>query len=228
MINEITIAEAIKHCISKVSKDLEPVLYLYEVNQILNRFKTNLYKMMDETKSDIDPANLLNITIKTGAIIRNGGGVPVISEVSPVLLKIYGERGYGKMEVPAKAFDHTLDISTVFDAKKFCQIKDDYYRPIGISGKREKEISVFERHPDVLQSRHCVHISSIYGVGFSYNITGIISGIIYPEVLEKGRSKIPNQFDSGVPKGNRTEEMRKIMSDAAKRRYEKLRAEKEA
>lgn len=226
MINEITIAEAIKLCISKVSKDLEPILYLYEVNQILNRFKTNLYKMMDESKSDLDPAQLINITIKSGGILRNGGGVPVISEVSPVLLKIYGERGYGKIGTPAKLFDHTLDISSVFDAKKFCQIKDDYYKFIGMKNKREKENAVFERHPDVLESRHCVHIDSIYGVGFSYNITGIISAIIYPEVLEKGRSKIPDLFDSGVPRGKRSEEVRKIMSDAAKRRYQKLHAEK--
>lgn len=222
MINEITIAKAIRLCISKVSTDLEPILYLYEVNQILNRFKTNLYKMMDESKSDIDPARLINIVIKTGGIIRNGGGTPIISEVSPVLLKIYGERGYGKLEVPAKEFDYTLNISAVFDARKICQIKDDYYHVIGKTGKREKEVTVFERHPEVMQSRHCVHVESIYGIGFSYHITAVISGIIYPEALEKGRSKIPNLFDNGKPSSKHSAEVRKVMSEAAKRRYEKL------
>ena len=227
MIDELMIAKAIKLCISQLPKITDPIEYLYEVNQILNRFKTNLYKMMDERHSDHDPASLLTISIRSGGVIENAGGVNV-AEVSKAFLKVYGIRGYGHVDGNPDDFCVTLDISDVFNAKMFCLARPDYYVVRNQGLVRARERYWITNHPKVNPDRHGIHISSDAGLGRTYNITGLISAIIYPEVLEEGRTKICKTLPSGKAQLKHSEETRAIMRQAAINRHQKLREQKRA
>lgn len=227
MIDELMIAKAIKLCISQLPKITDPIEYLYEVNQILNRFKTNLYKMMDERDSDYDPASLLTISIRSGGIIENAGGVNVTA-VSKTFLKVYGIRGYGHVDGNPDNFCVTLDISDVFDAKAFCLARPDYYICRNRSVVRSRERYWIENHPKVVSDHHGLHISSDAGLGRTYNITGLISAIIYPEVLEEGRTKICSSLSSGKAALKHSEETRAILRQSALNRYQKLREQAHA
>lgn len=203
MINEATIAGALCKAIAPLKTIENDVDYLYEVNQVLNRFKSNIYSMMDETESDLDPATLLNITITGSRQLEDFGGAEVIVDRSPITLRVYGVRGYGfKTAVLGADFMHQVDISDIFRGDAIAQFHSDHFisnREGAQNVPRERDYRIYIANEQVRESRIGMHFDGHITTDRRYVISMIMSGIIFPEVLERGRRKSSDKMKSVDP-----------------------------
>lgn len=214
-IDEVTIAGALKKAIAPLIKIENSVEYLYEVNQVLNRFKTNLYKLMDESQSDIDPATLFNIVITGSREIINAGGIEEVVARSPITLRVFGTRGYGHDTLVLGAeYMHQIDISDVFRGDALAQVHSTHFMSSRVGAQlapRGKELRHFLSHDLVKEDRIGMHMDSFLTIERRCVITMVMSGIIFPEALELGRRKCPDRM-KGSEK-NQPREKRITLSD---------------
>ncbi|WZX10322.1 hypothetical protein ACP1_0033 [Aeromonas phage ACP1] len=200
MINEKTIANALALSISQVEYKDDPRLYLYEVNQVLNRYKTNLYKLMDESKSNIDPATVIQFVLRSSVDISGQGNVVNLVRKNSTMLKVYGTRAYGpEVYVEYEPFQCAIDITDKFHSEALAQIRDDLFLR---ETRNEKCNNAMLEHPNILESRMSIGFQLIKSGHTDGCLSILMSGIIYPEELEKGRMRCPMQFDPGEPKRN--------------------------
>lgn len=206
MINEKTIANALALSISQVEYKDDSRLYLYEVNQVLNRYKTNLYKLMDESKSNIDPATVIQFVLRSSVDISGQGNVVNLVRKNSTMLKVYGTRAYGpEVYVEYEPFQCTIDITDKFHSEALAQIRDDLF--LRETGNEKRPAwhtcnNAMLEHPDILESRMSIGFQLIKSGHTDGCLSILMSGIIYPEELEKGRMRCPMQFDPGEPKRN--------------------------
>lgn len=197
VVTEEKVALAIKSLIARLPKGGDPIKYIYEVNQILNRVKSNLYKMMDETQSDVDPAEMISIVIKAGLNIDNFINGTKPNFYHPTTLKIYGFRGYGRLNggLPEE-FAVTLDISDVFDKDSLYKVRMDYFKD-DLKGLKNPESYLIENHPFVKSGRHSIYMRTSKNYDGTYLTSLNLAGIIYHEVLEEGRKLLPSLLEGG-------------------------------
>lgn len=201
MINEKNIANALALSIGEVNYTGDDRLYIYEVNQVLNRYKTNLYNMMDETKSNVDPATVIQFVLRSSIDISGQGMVINLVRKNPTMLKVYGTRAYGpEVYVEYEPFQCTIDISDKFHSEALMGIRKDLFVRETGTDKRPAWKTCHESmisHPDVLETRMSVSFQLIKSGHTDGCLSILMSGIIYPEVLDKGRAKLPMLFDHG-------------------------------
>lgn len=204
MINEKNIAHALALSISQVGYNGDDRLYLYEVNQVLNRYKTNLYKLMDESKSNIDPATIIQFVLRSSVDIGGSGNIQDIMHVNQSTLKVYGTRAYGpEVFVEYKPFQYTIDVSKEFYAPSIAGVRTDLFSPDLNWQKRPAHVTCLNamiEHPDTLESRMSISFQLSKVNNTEGNLSIVMSGVIFPEVLEMGRRKCALMFDSGEPK----------------------------
>lgn len=207
MINEKTIANALALSISNVEYKDDPRLYLYEVNQVLNRYKTNLYKLMDESKSNIDPATVIQFVLRSSVDISGQGNVINLVRKNNTMLKVYGTRAYGpEVYVEYEPFQCTIDITDKFHSEALGRIRNDLFLRETGTDKRPAWhtcTTAMLEHPNILESRMSIGFQLIKSSLTDGCLSILMSGIIYPEELEKGRMKLAMQFDTGEPKRDR-------------------------
>ena len=206
MINEKNVANALGSSINEVKYSGDDRLYLYEVNQVLNRYKTNLYKMMDESKSNIDPATVIQFVLRSSVDVSGQGNVVNLVRKNNTMLKIYGARSYGpEVYVEYEPFQCSIDITDKFRSETLAGICNDLFLRKTGNEKRPAWYSCHNsmiEHPDVLESRMSISFQLIKSGHTDGCLSILMSGIIYPEVLEKGRTKCHKQFAPGEPKRN--------------------------
>lgn len=206
MINEKSIAKALALSIGEVKYTGDDRLYLYKVNQVLNRYKTNLYSMMDESKSNVDPATVIQFVLRSSVDVSGQGNVVNLVRKNNTMLKVYGTRAYGpEVYVEYEPFHCTIDISKKFHSEALVGIRSDLFLRETGNEKRPAwhtcHNSMIE-HPDILETRMSIGFQLIKSGHTDGCLSILMSGMIYPEALEKGRTKCPMQFDPGEPKRN--------------------------
>jgi len=128
MIN--TLIGALKISLNQCNTVEHPADYIHQLNEVLNRFKSNLYKMIpDKVHHLYDPKEFIQIRLCLGWRIKHtlDGDVSII-ERSPVMLHVSGfvpELGLRKNR--EKGFIKAVDISDVVDLDKIAKIKTDYH-----------------------------------------------------------------------------------------------------
>ena len=206
MINEKTIANALSLSIGQVEYKDDPRLYLYEVNQVLNRYKTNLYKLMDESKSNIDPATVIQFVLRSSVDVSGQGNVVNLVRKNDTMLKVYGTRAYGpEVYVEYEPFHCTIDITDKFHSEALAGVREDLFLRETNNEKRPAWFTcqnAMLEHEEIFESRMSISFQLIKSGHTDGCLSILMSGIIYPEVLEKGRMKCSMQFDPGEPRRN--------------------------
>lgn len=193
MVSEHDILDAVKLLISRLEYTGDGVKYLYELNQILNRVKSNIYRMMDITACKEDPVDFFNISVRTSSLVNFVGEVAPINE-SPVMLKVYGKRSYGMVDnLSTTEFNASLDITDVFHREALYSVRENYLRVNTRNGLRDENVQI-NGHPDVIESRHSIYLETARELHRCWVVTAIISGIVYPEVLIRSRMKLVEQM----------------------------------
>lgn len=128
IINEEMILGAVVKAIAPLTTIADHNRFAYEVSMVLNRFKTNLYLMMDEDDSKYDPNELINITITGGAEIINYGGSTVITRRDRTMLRVYGIRGVGATNfTQGLEFMVSKDISDMYPADRLIGMHNSHF-----------------------------------------------------------------------------------------------------
>ena len=138
---------ALKLSLNDCNKIDHPAEYVYEINQVLNRFKTNLFKRIpDKTRQLYDPKEFIQLRICMGWKIYPTHGAHVgIKERSPIMLHINGfVPELGIRNNRERSFIKAVDISDVIDLEKNVNVKSDYYSKL--QGDSLSEAKLIHEH----------------------------------------------------------------------------------
>lgn len=184
---------ALKISLKECNKYDHPCDYLYEINQVLNRFKSNLYNLIpDKTKHLYDAKEFIQIKLSLGWKIyptfTNG---VIVKERSPVMLHINGLiPEFGMRKNREQTFTKAVDVSDIIDLTKIANLKSDYYLN---KDETLTEVKMIEEYLGSLDNL-CIYYSRdalSYGVN---SFTVQVSGMVYSHVDKDERSLV----DSGV------------------------------
>lgn len=128
------ILNALRISLAECNKYQEPAEYIYQINQVLNRYKTNLFKMVpDKELLAYDPKELFNIQIKgSWRCSPDFSRVSVVKDASPLMLHFVGfmpEVGH-RLNLE-KNISKAVRVDDIIDIERINKLKTDYY--IGMS-----------------------------------------------------------------------------------------------
>lgn len=135
MINQII--SALKISLGDCKKFEDPIQYVYELNQVLNRYKTNLFIAMTDGKDyEYDPKEFFQFRIGTSWRVGRGWNAePKLMDSAPILLYVSGFYPEGHRKNRESSFNKTVDISDILDIDRIRLIKNDYYADIAPSDR---------------------------------------------------------------------------------------------
>ncbi|QZA70713.1 hypothetical protein AH04_240 [Erwinia phage AH04] len=141
-----TLIGALKISLNQCNTIEHPVEYVYEINQVLNRFKSNLFKLIpDKAKHLYDPKEFIQLRLCLGWKINpTYTGFLSIKEQSPVLLHVNGfipELGLRKNK--ETTFIKAVDVSDIINLEKIATIRTDYNL---LKTETISEIKTIEEH----------------------------------------------------------------------------------
>lgn len=145
MLNQIV--AALKVSLAECKRFEDPATYVYELSEVLKRYKTNIYTMLlDQAGPDQDPKEFFHIKIVANWKTRPGHrrSAEVFHE-SPTLLLINGYRPVkGVKQNKEDAYNTVAVIDDVVDLKRIAAVKVDYYKYSqgGIINQDEGELLV--------------------------------------------------------------------------------------
>lgn len=123
-----TLIGALRISLGECNAFKDPNKYGYEINQVLNRFKTNLFKMIpDKAKHLYDPKEFIQIRLTFHWQTWSGkmGDLSVKSS-SPVLLHVNGFiPELGLRANRERTFIRTVDVSDIIDINRIANIVPD-------------------------------------------------------------------------------------------------------
>lgn len=145
MINQIL--AALRISLGECNKYEDPAEYIYELNQVLNRYKTNLFKMIPNKELlAYDPKELFNIQIKA-----NWRSQPdykrrtTILDRAPVMLHFIGFLPeIGRRLNLEKNVSKAIDISDIIDLDRISGLKTDYYTRRTVDSEFQDEETIIE------------------------------------------------------------------------------------
>lgn len=195
------IISALKISLAECNKYEEPARYIFELSEVLKRYKTNLFLAAEKEYQLIqDPKELFNARINLSWHTRPTYGTNYeITDRSPVLLQINGL-------VPAinerinreRTYNKAVDISDIVDLEKVAAIKTDWYeREVG--GKEISPEKIFEEHPDVDTYQTSVYFEADRTSDGRIYFATQISSVVDP-VVERNHAERISALMSGDPK----------------------------
>lgn len=142
------IIAALKQSLARCQKYEEPAEYVYQLNQVLNRFKTNLYNFITEdTIYEQDPKEFIQFRIATGWRTGLGfNGAPRFLDHSPIILYVSGHIPNVQRQNKDCTFHKAVIINDVIDIHRIRGIKEDYYTGAVMSNNSyvtEQELMIF-------------------------------------------------------------------------------------
>lgn len=195
MLNQIV--AALKISLNECNKYEHPIDYIYQVNQVLNRFKTNLFKMVpDKDKSRYDGKELIQLRLhlnwRTNPTYK---GEVSIKEKQPVMLHVSGfsaESGWRNNR--ENVFGMGIDVSDIIDLEKIANIKTDYH----LNNSYERDL-IREHTGDM--GDICIYHDRDFELDGIKSFTVLISGMVYHHENIDYRSKVtPADYDKGTKK----------------------------
>lgn len=210
MLTQIT--AALKHSLNECNKYEHPVDYIYQLNQVLNRFKTNLFKMMpNKDKYLYDGKEFIQLRLhlnwRTDPTYK---GEVTIKERQPIMLHISGfSAESGLRNNRESIYSAGVDVSDIIDLEKIANIKTDYH----LNNSYERDI--IRRHTGDLGDISIYHDRDFELDGIK-SFTVVISGMVYEREnidyraivtakdLDKGtrkkrKSSMPNNYMESCP-----------------------------
>lgn len=170
---------ALKLSLDKCNTIIDPNVYAYEINQVLNRFKTNLFKLIpDKAKHLYDPKEFIQIRLTFHWKTWSGTpGEVSVKEHSPVLLHVNGFiPELGLRANRERTFIKTVDVSDIVNINKIANIISDV--PPEFVGNNTIASSIMK---NTLRNLHtCVYHESLgsYEGVRSWNMQ--IAAMVYP------------------------------------------------
>lgn len=147
-------------CISlkECNKYEDPAEYIYELNQVLNRYKTNLFKMIPNKELlAYDPKELFNIQIKANWRVQpDYKRRTCIMDTSPVMLHFIGFMPeVGRKLNLEKNVGKAMDISHIIDLERINNLKTDYYTRRAMDDEFHDEDTIIENTIGYHKSNKC-------------------------------------------------------------------------
>lgn len=135
MIDEEMILGAVVKALQPLTVIEDPNRFAFEVSGVLNRFKTNLYLMMDESETRRDPNELINITITGGAELSYFGGRTDILRRDRTILRVYGVRGIGSYLLEqGQEFMVSTDITDLYPPERLVAMHKSHFLSRRVEG----------------------------------------------------------------------------------------------
>lgn len=125
------IISALRISLAECKKYEEPAEYIYQINQVLNRYKSNLFKLIpDKHKLAYDPKELFNIQIKGSWRCQpDYKRRTAIFDRSPLLLHVVGFMPeIGRRLNLEKNLSKAVRIDDIVDIDRINGLKTDYYK----------------------------------------------------------------------------------------------------
>jgi hypothetical protein len=195
-----TLIGALRLSLDKCNTISNPNEYGYEINQVLNRFKTNLFKLIpDKSKHLYDAKEFIQIRLtfhwKTWS---SKPGEANIKEHSPVLLHVNGFiPELGLRANRERTFIRTVDIGDVVDINKIANIIPDVSPEFTESNTIASSVI---KH--TLRGRDtCVYHESLGSFEGVRSFTMQISALVYSQADKDERSYVQeSDRDKGNPR----------------------------
>lgn len=130
---------ALRISLTECKKYEDPARYIFELNQVLNRYKTNLFKAITAGQDyEHDPKEFFHFRIATSwRVGKDWGMKPKLLDNSPVLLYVNGFYPHESRKNRELTFNKTVDISDIIDMERIRSIKTDYYSFDGTMSDRD-------------------------------------------------------------------------------------------
>lgn len=195
-----TLIGALRRSLNECNTISNPNEYGYEINQVLNRYKSNLFKLIpDKSKHLYSPKEFIQIRLtfhwKTWS---SKPGQALIKEHSPVLLHVNGFiPELGLRANRERTFIRTVDVSDIVDICKIANIIPDVSPEFTESNTIASSII---KH--TLRGRDtCVYHESLGSFEGVRTYTMQISALVYGEVDKDERSNVlATDRDNGYPR----------------------------
>lgn len=180
-----------------VIKALQPLVtiednnrFMWEVSQTLNRFKTNLYLMMNEDESCYDPKEMINFSITAGCELSIATGLEEIVQRERSILRVYGIRGIGSKDLTQGTdFMVSQDVSDIVPTERLVGMHNSHF----VSRREEGIFSNFDDTDRfnglefVNPSEHGCHFKTERLVDNRVTVEMTISARVFTKALEKKR-----------------------------------------
>lgn len=145
------IISALKISLAECNKYEEPARYIFELNEVLNRYKTNLYlAARAKYKMLQDPKEIFNARINLSWWTRPLYATHYeIVDRSPVLLHLSGfTPAINERINRERTWNVAVDITDIIDLDRIASVKTDWYdRETG--GREVSPDAMFAEHPEV-------------------------------------------------------------------------------
>lgn len=147
-------------CISlkECNKYEDPAEYIYQLNQVLNRYKTNLFKLIPNKELlAYDPKELFNIQIKANWRCQpDYKRRTTIMDSSPVMLHFIGFMPeIGRKLNLEKNVGKAMDITHIIDLERINNLKTDYYTRRAADDEFHDEDTIIENAIGYHKSNKC-------------------------------------------------------------------------
>ncbi|QDJ97371.1 hypothetical protein D6_0212 [Aeromonas phage D6] len=190
MINEQMLAGAIRKAIEPLTSIEDNNLFMFEVGQVLCRFKTNVYMMLDEDMCCRDPNELINFVITAGADVVNAGGYTEIIKRDRTVLRISGVHDYGATTLEqGHEFLYNEDISDLIPADRLVRMHDTHFMSARQEGEGapKNDLERFESLGFNLESAHGYHFNTDRFLDSRATVSMTISGRVFAAAYAKKR-----------------------------------------
>lgn len=124
------IISALKISLAECRKYETPAEYVYQLNMVLNRYKTNLFRMMeDKHKCVHDPKEFFQIRIAMSWRTKPGlSRVTSLMDNSPIMLHLNGfQPVVGERRNKENIYSKAVRIDDIIDLERIMALKTDHY-----------------------------------------------------------------------------------------------------
>lgn len=181
------ILAAIKISLKECNKFTDPVEYIYEINQVLNRYKSNLYKAFTAAgETEYDAKEFIHFRIASSWTTRPGfDNKPKITVRSPVMLYVNGFTPTTERINKENQYNRALDISDIISLERIASIRDDYHTRSAITankGYMSEVDEILERYygtPDL-----SVYFLAEAGANDNYSFSFQINSVVFNSLVK--------------------------------------------
>lgn len=177
--------------------------YIYAINEVLNRYKTNLFRLIEDVPGVLyDKKELINLRISGSYRVKLETEIHVSHTVtSPVLLHISGFNPIpGVKRNLEDNFIKSFDVSDIIDMEKIMTLKSLYEEPVGFVRlyANVEEDKIFRSIiGDRINDMSLYHFSEA-GTDDIVKVSFHISGVINDRVLRDLYMQQAKEFTKGV------------------------------
>lgn len=198
-----TLIGALKLSLAECNSVRGSTEYIRAINEVLNRYKTNLYKLIpDKSLHLYDSKEFIQLRLCFSWKIKNNTREMIIKEHSPVLLHVSGfvpELGLRKNR--EKGFIKAVDVSDVVDLEKVAGT--NFASHLDTDDNDDEPQEGMTLRQELGQGVYFTHDKSADGQS---SICVQISGQVYQSVQSDHRAQVTDNERRRVPMGERVKE----------------------